>query len=230
MPAKTVALIGGTGLIGREILSLLEKDPAIHSIRLLSRRLLTYKHPKVEVRLVNFEDREMFKMALDGCDAVFCAVGTTTKKVKGDLDAYRKVDFDVPVHAAEFCEELQVQHLLVVSSIGAGSNKKNFYLRMKGEMEEAVFARNIPAISIFRPSQLLGKRNESRPREELVQKISGTLSFLIPAKYKPVAGSRVARVMVAVAKEVHEGKRVFSNQDILHFPIADPHQPPPAHA
>lgn len=231
MPGKTAALIGGTGLIGNEILSILQNDPAFEKVRLLSRRLLDVKHPRVEVKLVNFDDAEMFKMALDGCQAVFCAVGTTQKKVRGDLKAYRKVDVDIPVKAARFCAELGGEHFLVVSSIGADADKRNFYLKMKGQMEDAVLRESIPAVSVFRPSQLLGHRSESRPRETVVAAIVKALRFAIPKHYKPIEGSKVAQVMVQVFKDVKRGKRIFENEDILDYPaIAGPHPESPEHA
>ncbi|MGV3527483.1 MAG: NAD(P)H-binding protein [Flavisolibacter sp.] len=223
MQGKRAAVIGATGLIGSQILELLKDDPAFGEIRLLTRRPVIISHPKIEVRLVNFNDLENFKIAIDGCDVVFCAVGTTQKKVKGDRVEYRKVDYDIPVHAAQFCEETGCRHFLVVSSLGADAQSKNFYLRLKGEMEAAVSTKKVPAISIFRPSMLLGERNESRPLEKISQKIMSAFSFAIPSRYKAVSGAQVARVMVEVAKSATEGSRIFESEAIRNFNItADP--------
>lgn len=225
MQGKTTALIGATGLIGSEILNLLVEDPDFTHIRVLVRRLVDISHPRVEIRLVNFKDQESFKMAVDGCDVVFCAVGTTTKKVKGNKVAYREVDYDIPVQAAQFGEETGCTHFLVVSSIGADVNSRNFYLRLKGEMESAVLRKNIPAITVFRPSQLLGKRNESRPLENVTQQLMKIFSFAVPARYKAVSGARVAEVMVDVAKNSRSGKRIMENSEIRNYALtADPHR------
>ena len=219
MQGKKAAVIGATGLIGSQILELLEDDPAFSEIRLLSRRPVNFSHSKIEVRLVNFNDLENFKIAIDGCDVVFCAVGTTQKKVKGDRVEYRKVDYDIPVRAAQFCEETGCHHFLVVSSLGADAQSKNFYLRLKGEMEAAVSTKNIPAISIFRPSMLLGQRNESRPLEKISQKVMSAFSFAVPSRYKAVSGAQVAKVMVEVAKSATEGTRIFESEAIRNFNI-----------
>ena len=103
MNEKTAAIIGATGLIGGHLLKCLQDDEEFKSIRVIVRRPLSSNHPKVNVRVVSFTDGNSFKEAISGCDAVFVAVGTTQKKVKGDKEAYRKVDYDIPVNAAKFC-------------------------------------------------------------------------------------------------------------------------------
>ena len=138
MEQTTVAVISATGLIGSHLVEQLQQDKAFDTIRVLVRRPANFTHPKVEVKLVNFQDYESFKLAIDGSRVVFCAVGTTQQKVKGDEAAYRKVDFDIPVNAARICAETGCEKFLLVSSVGADSQSKNFYLRLKGEVEEAV--------------------------------------------------------------------------------------------
>ncbi len=51
----------------------------------------------MEVKLVDFNDAESLKLALEGSNSVFCCIGTTQKNVKGDNELYRKIDFDIPV-------------------------------------------------------------------------------------------------------------------------------------
>src|SRR6266446_2159091 len=103
MLQNTVAVIGSTGLVGSQIVDLLKKENACQKIQLLVRRPVEFSHPKLEIKLVNFEDYESLKLALAGCNVVFCAVGTTQDKVKGDQLQYRKVDYDIPVNAARAC-------------------------------------------------------------------------------------------------------------------------------
>ena len=179
MPAKTATLIGATGLIGSHILDLLQHDSYFETVRVLVRKPLSFKQSKVEMKLVNFEDEESVKMAVDGSDVVFCAVGTTKKKVKGDMVAYRNVDYKIPVDAARFCSETACPHFLVVSAVGANAARKNFYLRLKGEMEKEVTNYPIPHISIFRPSILIGDRNEFRFGEKIGQALASFFCFFI---------------------------------------------------
>jgi uncharacterized protein YbjT (DUF2867 family) len=209
MPQRTAALIGATGLIGSHLLKCLQDDDDFKMIRVIVRRPVPFNHPKIKVLVIDFADEAAFKAGIAGCDAVFVAVGTTQKKVKGDKAAYRKVDYDIPVNAARFCAETGCPHFLLVSSVGADSKGGNFYIKLKGEVEDKVQSMSIPSVSIFRPSMLLGKRPESRPMETVAQAISKPLSFLFPSQYKPIAAVDVAKAMVAASKLDKPGFRVY---------------------
>jgi uncharacterized protein YbjT (DUF2867 family) len=212
---ETAAILGATGLIGSRLLELLVHDETFTRIRVISRRPLSLKDPKIDVSVIDFADQVAFRNALEGCSAVFCAVGTTQKKVKGDNSAYRKVDFDIPVNAARICAETGSRHFLLISSVGANSSSGNFYLKLKGEVEETVKQFNIPSISIFQPSMLLGKREERRPAERIVSVIIKPLSFLFPAKYKPVEASCVASSMLSAYLQDKPGVQVYQYNDIM---------------
>lgn len=217
MNKQTAALIGATGLIGSHILALILEDEAFEFVRVLVRRPLPVSHPKLEVIVIDFANPEAFRTAIEGCDAVFCAVGTTNAKVKGDKAAYRKVDYDIPVNAARFSAEKGVKQFLLVSSVGADAQSKNFYLRLKGEVEETLKTLHIPYISILRPSMLLGKRSESRPMETLAQAVSKPLGFLFPSKYKPIKANNVARAMIAASKSNLAGFQVYHYREMNKF-------------
>jgi len=209
MTAKTAALIGATGLIGSHLLKCLQDDDDFKTIRLLVRRPVPYNHPKIKVLVIDFADEAAFKAGIAGCEAVFCAVGTTNKKVKGNKAAYRKVDYDIPVNAARFCAETGCPHFLLVSSVGANSKGGNFYIKLKGEVEDRVKSISIPSVSIFRPSMLLGKRPESRPLETIAQVMMKPMSILFPSQYKPIAAEDVAKAMIGACKQDKPGFRVY---------------------
>src|SRR4030095_12649157 len=122
-------IIGATGLIGNYLLHELLNDPFYDIIKILIRRPLDITHPKLEKKIVDFNDSDSLLVAIDNSDVVFCAVGTTQKKVKGDKEAYRKVDYDIPVKAARFCKETGCNTFVLISSVGASSKSKTFYLR-----------------------------------------------------------------------------------------------------
>ncbi len=214
MSAKTATIIGATGLIGGELLNLLFDDDYFETVRVLIRRPFKREHPKLEKKLVDFNDNDSLLVALDGSDAIFCAVGTTQKKVKGDKEAYRKVDYDIPVHAARFCKMTGCKTFVLVSSVGANNKSGNFYLKLKGEVEDAVKEVGIESVHIMRPSMLLGNRNESRPGEKIGQGVMKAFSFLLPSKYKPIQASDVAKAMLAVAKENKQGFFVYEHDQI----------------
>jgi uncharacterized protein YbjT (DUF2867 family) len=215
MNPKTAVLLGSSGLIGSHILDILLKDEQFSTIRVLVRRPLPFSHKKLQVKVIDFNDLAAFKAGVKGADAVFCAVGTTNKKVEGDKVSYRKVDYDIPVNAARFCAETGCPQFLLVSSVGANSKGGNFYIKQKGEVEDMVKTISIPSVSIFRPSMLLGKRQESRPAEAVAQAMSKSLSFLFPSKYKPIAAEDVAKAMVAASKQDKPGFRVYHFSEMI---------------
>lgn len=215
MNDKTATVIGATGLIGGHILRLLEKDVTYNRIRVIARRPLVNDNPKVEVMTIDFNDENAFKSAVAGSDAVFCAVGTTRKKVKGDRMAYRKVDYDIPVNAARFCEATGCGQFMLVSSVGADSASTNYYIRFKGEVEESVKKMQINSVYIFRPSMLLGKREEFRFGEMIGKALSAPLSFLFPSNYRPVKAIDVAGAMVGAAREAAPGFHICHFKEMM---------------
>lgn len=211
---RTAAVIGATGLVGSHVLAQLQNDPSFITIGVLVRRPVPFNHPKIRVILLDFADHASFKSAVAGTDALFCAVGTTQKKVHGDRDAYRRVDYDIPIHAAQFCAETGCPHFLLVSSVGASSASRSFYTKLKGEVEDKVKGMGIPSLSIFRPSLLLGDRKESRPAERIAQALMRLYSFLLPSRYKPIAAQDVARAMIAASKRDAPGCHVYHYKEM----------------
>jgi len=214
MSVKTATLIGATGLIGGELLNLLLNDPYFETVRVIVRRPFPLDHPKLEKKLVDFTDNDSLLVALDNSDVVFCTVGTTQRKVKGDKEAYRKVDYDIPVHAARFCKMTGCKTFVLVSAVGADSKNNNFYLKLKGEVEDAIKGSGLETVHIMRPSMLLGNRNEFRLGEKIGQGVMQAFSFLLPSKYKPVHAREVAKAMLNTAKDHKEGFFIYEYKEI----------------
>jgi len=214
MSGKTATVVGATGLIGGELLQQLFNDPYFNKIRALVRRPLAIDNQKLEKKLVDFDDADSLLVALDGSDVVFVAVGTTQRKVKGDKQAYRKVDYDIPVNLARYCKIVGCNKYVLVSSVGANGNSNNFYLKLKGEVEDSIKQAGIESVHIMRPSMLLGSRKESRPLEKIAQPVMGVLSFLLPSKYKPIKARDVAKAMSRISKTDKRGFFVYEYHDM----------------
>lgn len=210
MSEKTAAIIGATGLIGNYLLESLLKDNYFSTVRVIVRRPIQKINSKMEVKLVNFDDAESLKLALEEVNVIFCCIGTTNKKVKGDKELYRKIDFGIPVRAAKFGKEAGCKTFIIISAVGANSKSNNFYLKLKGEVEDALKAVGLRSLYILRPSILLGERKESRTGEKIGKAAMQTISFLLPSKYKPIQGMEVAKAMITAAKENKDG--IFVNE------------------
>lgn len=194
-------IIGSTGLIGTHLLNLLINNPDYSTVRILIRRPVEFSHPKLEKKLVDFNDMESFRLALEGTEVIFCCIGTTMKKMKGDKEAYRKIDYDIAVHAAQLGKACGCEKFVLVSAVGADRSSRNFYLKLKGETEEGVQASGIESVYILRPSLLIGNRKEFRAGEKLATWLMPLFAFLLPARYRPVKASDVAKAMVNAVKD-----------------------------
>jgi uncharacterized protein YbjT (DUF2867 family) len=211
-------LIGATGLIGGLLLQKLLNDPEFTNIKLVSRRTAGLQAARLEEVLIDFENVDQFKKEMINADVIFCCIGTTQKKVKGDKTAYRKIDFDIPVKAAMFCAEQKMGKYILVSSAGADAASKNFYLQLKGETESAVLQQAIGSIYIMRPSILLGKRNEFRLLESSGKAIMQLLSILLIgrlSKYKAILAKDVAAAMLDAAKKTGTGRFIYHYKEIM---------------
>ncbi len=218
MQPLTAVVLGATGLVGEQLVQQLLSDPAFLKVRILVRKQVKLSHPKLEAELVNFDNLIDFRRKLGKGNCIFCCIGTTRKKVKGDKTTYHKIDVDIPVNAAKMGKDAGFEKYLLVSSVGADFFSKNFYLRFKGEVEKEIAALNFNSFHVFRPGILLGKRKEFRLAEtigkEVMQSISG-LFFGDLKKYRGINAVHVSRAMVAAAKFDGKGMFVHHYEDMM---------------
>lgn len=218
MSEKIAAIIGATGMIGNYLLEELLKDNYFDIVRAIVRHPYQKKSTKIEVKLVDFNDAESFKLALEGCNTIFCCIGTTQKNVKGDTDLYRKIDFDIPLKAARFGKESGCKKFIIVTSVGANSHSSTFYLKLKGELENAIHSVGLDAVHVIQPSMLLGNRKENRTGESFLQnstKLISGLFFGSLRKYKAIHGKTVATAMLYAAKKNDKGFFRYSYDQII---------------
>lgn len=215
MEGKTAIVAGATGLVGGHCLRLLLDDPRYGSVVALSRRPLDLQHPKLLVRLVDFD--RLDAMEPFPIDDVFCALGTTIRKA-GSREQFRRVDFEYPLALARLSSTMGARDFVLVSSVGAAASAGNFYLRVKGELEQAVERLRLTSLHVFQPSVLLGSRAEVRRGERLAQWLMTTFRFALAGplrKYRPIHGRTVAAAMVSAANSGSAGLLVYRYQDIL---------------
>ena len=214
MKFNQVTLFGASGLIGSYLLKYLLKDSEVHLINIISRKPFYLKHDKINNIVIDFTDLNSFSICTKKSDAVFVSIGTTMAKVNGNKSEYRKIDFDIIFNIAKACKKNSVKNLLFVSSLGADSNASSFYLSLKGDIEDAVEKLKLTSTSIFRPSVLLGNRNEARFMERIAQVIMSYLIIFIPSKYKPIDADIVAKSMVNTSKNPKPGFNLYHYKEI----------------
>ena len=180
---KIALVAGATGLVGGFLLKALLDAPDYTRVYALTRRLFGKEHPKLANRVVIFDRMAEQLKGLVAQDA-FCCIGTTIAEA-GSQEAFRAADVDAVLLFARAARAAQATRFVVVSSVGASSQSKKFYLRTKGEMEEAVADLGFASVDILQPSLLLGPRKALRPLE-----ITG--SIFAPLINPLLTGSREA--------------------------------------
>lgn len=209
--SQRVAVAGATGLVGRACVSALLGHAGRPRVMALARDPATaaFKpHPRLQVLATDFDrlDERPGPLAVD---AVICALGTTIGKA-GSQAAFRRVDVDYVLAIASHALAGGARHFVLVSALGADPQSRVFYNRSKGEVEQAVGALGYAAVTVLRPSLLLGERGEFRLGEEVAKRFA----WLIPGRYAPVQAAAVAAVAVGAAVAPAQGLRVIESSAI----------------
>ncbi|BDF93867.1 MULTISPECIES: NAD(P)H-binding protein [Pseudoalteromonas] len=212
---KTAIVIGATGLVGSQLVKQLVEHVHISQVITLTRRPAPCKNKKVTNHVVDFDHLAQHALLFKG-DVLFSCLGTT-KKTAGSITAQRKVDFDYQFQVAELAVNMGVTHYLLVSSSGANAHSSNAYLKMKGELENAVKKLPFKRISIIQPSLLLGQRDgDFRIGEKIGSVLLPVLSMLPGLKkFKPITGEQVAVKMCNVCTQEGVGVEYFTLNELF---------------
>ncbi|MEW8969608.1 MAG: oxidoreductase [Mesobacillus sp.] len=212
---KKALIAGSAGLIGNELLQLLLNGEEYEQVVAIVRRPLEVKHSKLVEKVVDFDRMNEYHESF-AVEDVFCCLGTTIKKAK-TKEAMWKIDVDYPVAIARLASSHGAKKFLLVSSMNANPESPIFYSKMKGKLEEEIKQIPFENTAIFRPSLLLGERDEFRLGERAAAAIFTKLPFLFNGpfkKYKAIEGRTVASAMYQAAQKDAPGLTVYPSGKI----------------
>jgi len=198
MSSNTAIVIGSTGLVGSHLVKQLSESSAFNKVVSITRHPVDYQSAMVENHVVDFSCLSDYSALFAG-DVFFSCLGTTAKQA-GSLAAQRLVDFDFQLEAAKLAKQQGVAHYLLVSSSGANASSLSAYLKMKGELEQAVELLDFDTTTIIQPSLLLGERPDARLAEGLASRIMPRVCKLPGlTKFRPIRGADVAKKLIECA-------------------------------
>jgi uncharacterized protein YbjT (DUF2867 family) len=214
---KTAILAGATGLIGNQLLNNLLESNYYESIVILVRKEMPLQSPKLIQVIVDYNDLQSIAENLK-CDDVFCCLGTTIKKA-GYQEEFYKVDYQYCLNLAIETYKNGASNFYLISSLGANANSKIFYNSVKGKLENAIKNIGFNSLYIFRPSILLGNRNEFRLGEKIMQMIMKPIAKLMVGsikKYAAIESKQVAKAMYCIAiSNNKKGTQIITNEQML---------------
>ncbi len=190
-------IAGSTGLVGSNILSRLCNNN--HKVVALARKPISGLPLKATELIVDF-DSFLTSGSLPKCDHIFICLGTTIR-IAGSKENFRRIDIDYPLSIAKKALESGAKKLTLISTVGANSSSKNFYLGVKGELEDAIINLGFNSVNIFRPSFLIGSGGRNRSHsEKILMKLAKILDiFCIGSarKYRSIDAQILAKKMAS---------------------------------
>jgi len=202
---SVVLLAGASGLTGGYTLDALLDAADVSRVIAVTRRPLGREHPRLANRIVQFERIEsQLKGAV--CEAALCCLGTTLRKA-GSQQRFRAVDVDGVLAFARAAKAANARRFVVMSSVGADPNSRNFYLRTKGDMEEELEGVGFESLDILQPSMLLAWRAEMRPLEFVASALMPLAAPMLRGKYAPYRGISARIVAAAMLGATRSGRR-----------------------
>jgi|CXWL01.1.fsa_nt_gi uncharacterized protein YbjT (DUF2867 family) len=208
-----IVMTGASGLVG----GLLLPQLAGHQLTLVGRREVS-NAPAGTEQLVGEMKNWTALVVKAKHDVAICCLGTTIR-VAGSKAAFAAVDRDAVITFAEAAKAAGVRQFLMITSVGANADARNFYLKTKGEAEAGVAAVGFGRVDIFRPGLLRGNRQgASRPGEGIMMAISPITDLLTPHvfdQYRSIGADSVAGAIAACVGREEGGVHIHENRDIL---------------
>lgn len=198
-----ILMAGGSGATGQATLEhLLQGAPC--DITLINRRHQPIDAPEgFHVRQSSHGFSNLDDLEVDKINVAICCLGTTIKQA-GSQDAFKAVDLDSVLAFASLAKHRGCKRFIVISSVGANAQSKNFYLHTKGEMELGLERLGFEQLVILRPSLLLGQRHEFRLAESLASWLAPLLSPLLLGPLKQYRPTTIQHVGQCIAHLAHD--------------------------
>lgn len=211
MKPLRLLLVGASGEVGRAVLALALADPRVAEVVALTRRPLAVA-ARLNNLVVDFDNLPE-TAPWWAVDAVVCTLGTT-QRAAGSNEKFAAVDRDLPLRVARLARRAGATRFALNSSLGADAGSGNFYLRIKGEAEEAIGTLGYPGYTVVRPSLIDVDRSESRPGERLALMAARGLRPLIPARWQAVTPEAIARALLDGALAAPAVSRIVESADL----------------
>jgi NADH dehydrogenase len=207
MNANCILVLGGSGFVGRYLVSQLSASGC--RVVVPTRRRDRGKHlillPTVEVVEADVHEQETLRQLASGASAVVNLVGILNEAQRGDFD---RAHVELAHKVADACRSAGVQRLLHMSALNADPKGPSRYLVTKGEAEGIVAGSGL-AWTIFRPSVIFGREDSFLNLFARLERMLPVVALASPnSRFQPVFVGDVARTFVhALTDDATHGQR-----------------------
>ncbi len=213
-----ICLVGATGLVGSTLIDMAVGRNDVRVVGVARREMKLPAGARMEMLIAEpagWGDA----IAAARPQVLVCALGTTWRKAGKDEAAFRAVDKQLVIECAKAARDAGVRQMIVVSSVGADPSAKQFYLRVKGEMEAAVGRIGLQRLDILRPGLLRGPRHGDRRIGERIGIIVSPIIDLFLhgkyRKYRSIRAENLVQAIFALAREKAAGRFVHEHSGLI---------------
>lgn len=226
MDITTVAIIGGSGFVGRHICHQLAGQG--YRVRVASRDRERTKDkliflPTVEVESVDVHDPRELAAFVRGADAAINLVGVLHER--GGAGSFQASHVELAGKVVAACREAGVRRLLHMSALNADRNGPSRYLRTKGEAEAIVRDSGLDW-TVFRPSVIFGEGDSFLNLFAQLLQFTPVVFLACPdSRFQPVFVEDVAAAFTTSLKEPASigkeydlcGPKVYRLRELIEF-------------
>lgn len=212
-----VVLVGATGLIGTTLIARAVGRDGYRLTAIARREAPLPQGARMEM-LVADPSRWSEAIAASDSAVIVIALGTTWRASGKNEAVFRATDKDLVLVCAEAAKAAGIGHCIVVSSVGAAISSRGLYLRVKGEVEDALAKLRFDRLDILRPGLLRGPRAERRPAEKLAMLATPLIDNLLHGgarKYRSVRATTMADAILTLAREKLRGRFIHEHDAIV---------------
>ena len=230
MTVKRIAILGGSGFVGRHLVAALAR--AGYATRVFTRRRSRSRSllviPTCEIVETDMRLGSNLATHLGGCDAVVNLIGILNEHSRAG-DRFQDVHAELPGKLVEACRHHHIERMLHMSALGASADAPSEYLRTKHRGEQAAQAGEADGIAVtsFRPSIIFGPDDSFFNRFAALLALSPVVFPLAcpQARFSPVFVGDVVRAFLttlgddSTAGRSYElgGPRTYTLRDVVEY-------------
>lgn len=199
-PTLSVVMLGASGAVGGYTALALNELAEVKQLTLINRREITQLSLPHVVQLVrDVTDASDYSQFLSGHQVAICCLGVGQPS-KVSKEEFVRIDKTAALDFATVCRQAGVRHFQLLSSVGADAQSRSFYLRTKGELQNAIIALGFERVSFFQPSMILTPTNRYGLSQGLMLVVWPALSGLLQGVLRKYRGIYVETLGHAIAK------------------------------